>query len=110
MEPPDLVVDGGQLRLDLDDQREAVGWSKRQDVDRATLAEFSELDLDVCLPASANELVRDLTDKERVPFIEQPIDLAASPRDCAFEAGVDRREGTPEHPDRKRRQMSTLDQ
>ena len=100
VESADRVVDGGQLRLDLDDQRDPVRWPKRQDVDGAALAKLRKRDLDVHVPSFAKELVCDLTDDGRVALVEQAIDLAAAPRDDPIETSVDRREGPAEDADR----------
>ena len=110
VQAPNRVVDGRQLRLDLDHEGDAAGRLQPKNVDRSTLAILGERDLDVDIPAQANELICHMADEGRVTFIEQPVDLSAAPRNQGVEAGVDRGERAPEDSDRKRREVSSLDQ
>lgn len=110
VETADRVVDGRQLGLDLDDDTDRAGRLKRKDVDRSTLAELGERDLDLDQPAEADQLVCCLTDKQRVALVQQTIDLAAPPRNHRVKARVDGCECRAERANRERGEVTALDQ
>ena len=97
IEPADRVVDGRELGLDLNDQCEALVGSKREEIDASALGEYREGHLSRDLPTEVREVVGNLAQEERVPFIQQAVDLPAPPADQPFVPSVDRREREPEH-------------
>lgn len=94
------LLDGGQLRLDLHDQRDAIGRADRENVDRAAIAVVIERDLDIHIPAEPSQERGGRADETRVVLVEQSVDRAITPADDAViprlyrhEHRSDRREG-----------------
>ncbi len=91
IEAANRVIDRGELRLHLDDQRRGVRRAGRQNVDRPTIAVFVERDLYIDVPAGALESSTNCADELGVALVEQSIDRATSPREPALVARLDDR-------------------
>lgn len=106
----DGVVDGGELGLDLHDERDAEVSTEPEDVDRATLPELVERDLHVDLPALADEPPGVCAHQPGVALVDEAVDGAATPRDRSLEARIDDREDVPDDAHRDRREVAPLEE
>ena len=110
VEPTDGVIDPNELGLDLDDEGRPSLRAQRQDVDRTTLPELGERDLHVHLPAEVHQVSREGADQSRMVLIDDPVHLAATPRDGGEVSGVDGGEDQADRPDGKGVQVAAFDQ
>jgi hypothetical protein len=77
-------------RLDLDDEERLGAGVPPNNIDRATLAEMAEGDLDGRLPAMRVEQADDLVDQPGVRRIEESVEALAMPPNTHVEIGAQR--------------------
>jgi hypothetical protein len=76
---PKCLLDARELSLDLDDEQGAGVGMPSEDVDRAALAIDCIGHFQPELPARLRQQVDDRADQARVTFVEQSIEVTASP-------------------------------
>jgi hypothetical protein len=84
------LFDVDQLGFDLDHEQHSLAWMPREQVDRAAFAIDGIRDLGTYDPTRRAEHVRDRTHERCVSFIDEPVQVAASPPELDNEIRVQR--------------------
>lgn len=87
---PERLLDGGELRLHLDDKEDPRPGMPRQDVDGAALAEDRIGHLGLDDPAGSLEHADRRPHERRVPLVREPVELPASPAQGDHDLGAER--------------------
>ncbi len=80
-----------------------------QQIHRTPVGEYGERHLDLYLPGACLEIRGYPTDNRRVPFVEEPVELAASPSDELDDIRVECREHTHDRADGQVVDLSALE-
>lgn len=81
VEPAEGLLDGGELRLHLDDQDNAGRLVPRKKVKRPPVAGLGERHLGTHPPARGGEHTRDVLDEFGMTLVDQPVERAAAPEE-----------------------------
>ena len=85
---PIRLLEGGQRRLDLDDQEHAADGEPAKDVDRPPLAELRVADLDGRVPPEPRQTRDRCFDESCVALVHEPIELTSAPGQTDHEPRV----------------------